>query len=629
MQNIELKQVNDRALATTKKYTELFDCAPVAYFTLSQTGEILELNLMAAQMLGKERAQLQNCLLSTFVIEKSKNTFNHFFEQTFSDYKQETCEIFISSKENHLLHIQLTGIASELSEYCLVTALDLTEKKSALTELEESRNKISAILNAIPDLIFIQNNAGDYVDYQVAQADDLYTMPDQFIGKNMSEVLPDEIYQKFNAIFKKAIETQQVQSLEYSIPTLGGEQFFDVKVIAYDEDRVLSICRNITERHQVEAALKDSEEQLKEIFDNSADNIFMIDVMDSHTFILRRANKSMVNVLNKSKKEVENQLVENVFHNDNEVLYESHYQQCIDKRAVYRYEEITEIGNRLINYSTVLVPLFDASGKVFRLIGISRDITERKQREASMIHADRMTSLGEMASGMAHEINQPMNNISMVMENMLITLNRDVHIPEDYMRNKLSRVFENIERIRKIIDHVRVFSRKNIESEQIYFNVNESIAKSISMVIQQFYDNRIKLNIDLQGGLPEVDGNLYKFEQVILNLLSNGRDSLLEKRANAEISDFNIDDQYINIKSYFEGNQIRISVSDNGMGIDQSIINHIMLPFYTTKEVGKGTGLGLSISHQIINEMNGDIEITSELGKSTTFTIILNIEKRN
>lgn len=879
MQNQELRHAKEDALVAAHKYTQLYDFAPVGYFTLSQSGFITELNFKAAEFIDKPRQHLKNRQFSVFVTDETRATFTHFMERVFASCHQETCEISFLSKDNQLLNIQLIGIEEEQTNNCLITAIDITEltntlqllkknedkfrsifvniqdvyfqtnlvgvvlevspsietysgysaeevigqsveqffdnsnhsvskellfntlkhdgelrdcelslmsksgenkqvsinahiiysengepnhidgsirdiserkiaeeslikseekyrymfannpqpmwiidwetleflevnqaaidhlgysrdeflamtgkdirpvediplfleyikadspltskiearykkkngeiifveiiahpidfdgrkarhilinditeKKRAIEELEESKNKITTILNAIPDLIFIQNNAGDYIDCHVAQADDLHTTPDQFMGKNMSEVLPEEIYQSVRATFNKAIETKQVQSLEYSIPTPIGEQFFDMKVIAYDEDRLLSICRNITEGHQAVSALKESEEQLKEIFDNSADNIFVIDVIGSHTFILRRANKSMVNVLNKSNEEIENQLVETVFQNHKETMYESHYQQCIDKRAVHRYEEIAEIGDRLINYSTVLVPLFDASGKVFRLIGISRDSTEHKQREASMIHADRMTSLGEMASGMAHEINQPMNNISMVMENMLIALNRDVHIPEDYMRNKLSRVFENIERIRKIIDHVRVFSRKNIESEQIYFDVNESIAKSISMVNQQFYDNRIKLNYNLQDGLPEIDGNLYKFEQVILNLLSNGRDSLLEKRANAKILNFNIDDQFINIKSYLEGNQIKITVSDNGMGIDQSIINHIMLPFYTTKEVGKGTGLGLSISHQIINEMNGNIEITSELGISTTFTIILNIEKRD
>jgi PAS domain S-box-containing protein len=252
-----------------------------------------------------------------------------------------------------------------------------------------------------------------------------------------------------------------------------------------------------------------------------------------------------------------------------------------------------------------------------------RDISQRKKLEKMQIHADRMASLGEMASGIAHEINQPLNTISMVMDNILYEAAKDENVPKDYLKKKSDKIFENITRIKNIIDHVRTFSRSHDDYILTGFDINSSIHNAITMISEQFKHLGINMNLQLGENLPSIIGNTYKFEQVILNLFSNAKDALLEKKSK-EAAVYNMS---IRIRSYLENQCVIVEMTDNGAGISEEDIDHIMLPFYTTKDAGKGTGLGLSISYQIIKEMNGTIELSSNVLIGTTFKLILVIEK--
>jgi len=141
------------------------------------------------------------------------------------------------------------------------------------------------------------------------------------------------------------------------------------------------------------------------------------------------------------------------------------------------------------------------------------------------------------------------------------------------------------------------------------------------MISEQFKHLAISLNRQLEEKPPVIIGNTFQFEQVILNLMLNAKDALLERKSTlAEKFDM-----FVRIKTFREDNIFVIEIADNGIGIHKDDIEHIMLPFYTTKETGMGTGLGLSISYQIIKEMNGAIDVWSNQFEGTTFRIALNI----
>ncbi|MFZ4522464.1 MAG: ATP-binding protein [Bacteroidales bacterium] len=263
--------------------------------------------------------------------------------------------------------------------------------------------------------------------------------------------------------------------------------------------------------------------------------------------------------------------------------------------------------------------LHDPVGRPISYMIIIRDISQRKNLEMQLIHSDRMAGLGEMASGIAHEINQPLNTISMSMDNLLGEIESNPVLDKGYLQKKAEKIFENITRIRNIIDHIRVFSRGHDDFIPTAFSLNSSIRNAVSMISEQFKYHAIDLHLNLDEQLPQLMGNTYRFEQVILNLLSNAKDTVLEK----EGKDGDPYEKRIEISSFTENQKVIVEVSDNGEGIAEENLKQVMMPFYTTKDPGKGTGLGLSVSYQIIRDMHGTMEFSSKLTAGTKIRIIL------
>lgn len=252
---------------------------------------------------------------------------------------------------------------------------------------------------------------------------------------------------------------------------------------------------------------------------------------------------------------------------------------------------------------------------------IVRDISRRKQLETQLIHSERMAGLGEMASGIAHEINQPLNTISLALDNILGEISSGESLDKTYVSRKTEKIHDNIIRIRNIIDHIRVFSRSH-NDEYIHgaFSINASIGNALSLISEQFRHYAIQMVTELAPDLPEITGNTYKFEQVILNLLTNARDAVFEKEAALE----SFPGKEIRVRTLHADGEILVEVTDNGIGIPEENLSRLTLPFFTTKEPGKGTGLGLSVSYQIVHDMNGILEFESIRMAGTTARIRFN-----
>jgi len=268
------------------------------------------------------------------------------------------------------------------------------------------------------------------------------------------------------------------------------------------------------------------------------------------------------------------------------------------------------------NVSTALIQ--DSDGKPSSYVIVFNDISQRKKQQLNQIHADRMANLGQMASGMSHEINQPLNIISMIMDKMLYDAKKGTSVDVAYINERADKIFENLTRIRNIIDHIRVFSRNQFDYIPAAFNINKGIENTLSMFREQFKHLGIEMQVSLSDRLPNLKGNIYQFEQVILNLLNNAKDAVLDRK-DREIKGFI---PKIDIATFMTGNKLHIEVVDNGVGIEADKIHEIMIPFFSTKEEGKGTGLGLSISYQIIKELGGEIYVESSSMSHTKFSLI-------
>lgn len=245
-------------------------------------------------------------------------------------------------------------------------------------------------------------------------------------------------------------------------------------------------------------------------------------------------------------------------------------------------------------------------------IKIAEALKKQNEQQQVIVHQSSLTSLGELASGIAHEIKQPLQNISLATESIHLE-NSETEPDRNFISKTISDIHEDIKRIKLIISEISKFSRGQQLQIQEPFDLNQSIEKAFILARTKFSDYQIKVEFELDTEIPEVLGNPYKFEQVVVNFFNNAKDAIEEKAAalNAPF------EKVMKVKSYIKNDFIHVEVIDNGVGVPEQIKTNIFLPFFTTKSLGKGTGLGLSISLGIAKEMGGFIELESNEGVGT------------
>ncbi len=261
-------------------------------------------------------------------------------------------------------------------------------------------------------------------------------------------------------------------------------------------------------------------------------------------------------------------------------------------------------------------PGCDETGRVIGVSGTIQDVTEHKRLEQQLIQASKLATLGEMAAGIAHEINQPLHVIRMLADDYLLLI-EEGKAEDGPIGERLEVISGQGERMAEIIDHMRVFGRVD-DGEPVAFDPASSVRGAIDMVDDRFLAQGVSITAKLTETCRPVRGRPVRLEQVVLNLLNNARDAIVAqgqhegRGASGEIDVAVIDDG--------RANAIRIVVADSGGGVPAAVMERIFEPFVTTKEEGKGTGLGLSISYGIIAEMGGTIE-AKNAGKGARFEI--------
>jgi len=251
------------------------------------------------------------------------------------------------------------------------------------------------------------------------------------------------------------------------------------------------------------------------------------------------------------------------------------------------------------------------------LIATTPDVTENVEKESQLIQASKMATLGTMASGIAHEINQPLNVIQVCSDYFMKMIKKGETIDEEDFYAMAEEIERNVQRAAQTITHMKDFSRQSeVESDQL--NINRPITDVFKILGQQLRIHGIDVTMDLADDLPPIVADHNRLEQVFINLVTNARDALDEKEAQSDGQDWN---KILKIKSCVEDDHVVVTVYDNGIGIPEDIRDKVFEPFFTTKDVGKGTGLGMSISYGIIKDYSGTIDVESNPGNGTTFTI--------
>ena len=246
----------------------------------------------------------------------------------------------------------------------------------------------------------------------------------------------------------------------------------------------------------------------------------------------------------------------------------------------------------------------DKNGGFIGAVYVIRDMRKLRKLQSELFQSEKMASVGRLAGGVAHEINNPLTVILGYSQNGIKNLKED-----NPMYKPLKSIEEASKRCKRIIDDLLAFSRAE-KSEKEEVDINEAIEQALSLVNALSKTKNIQIIRNYGEGLPRLTVNKNRIQQVIVNLCNNAMDAMPKGGS-------------ITVRTKISGESIEIEISDTGEGMSEEVKKHLFEPFFTTKEVGKGTGLGLSLCHGIVTKSGGSIKIDSEKGKGTTITVSL------
>ncbi|MBI2821071.1 MAG: PAS domain-containing protein [Acidobacteria bacterium] len=294
-------------------------------------------------------------------------------------------------------------------------------------------------------------------------------------------------------------------------------------------------------------------------------------------------------------------------------------QDCPTKRAlrtgqVEASEKLTlnEKGDKK-HFQIVSSPLKNPDGTVSGVVELVQDITESRQLQAQLAQAGKMAAIGQLAAGVAHEINNP---IGIILGKTELVLSNYTSVLPHKVVSDLQMIGRHSHRIAAITCSLLQMSRRGVD-DWTEVNLNELVQETLPLVEHPFLSSKSRLKLALRSSLPSIRGNPGELQEVLLNLLDNALHAMPERGGEVAVAT-----DYLSPLENGGGNgSVVLVVRDTGTGIPETIRDRIFDPFFTTKAVGKGTGLGLAILHGIVKSHAGTITVESETGKGTTFQI--------
>lgn len=322
---------------------------------------------------------------------------------------------------------------------------------------------------------------------------------------------------------------------------------------------------------------------------------------------ITRCNSTFEQMLGFSREETIGKVVEEIFDdsfalNLENILGKSRW-HLTEIRNAYKLHT-TDASGKSIILNVAVAPLRSVSNSQTGAIIVLENVTSRIKLEETLQQSEKLSSIGLLAAGVAHEVNTPLTGVSSYTQ-MLLGM-----IPETDPKHALLRkVQKQTDRASHIVGNLLNFSRTGGAAEFVEIDVNKLLDDTLQLLEPQLRKSRVEIIKNYADVAPKIFGNGGKLQQVFTNLIINARDAMF-------------DSGKITLTTAFENDEVIVKVSDTGTGIEAENINKIFDPFFTTKGVGSGTGLGLAVSYGIVQEHAGSIEAVSELGSGATFKIV-------
>ncbi len=477
-------------------------------------------------------------------------------------------------------------------------------------ELNRQRDEYLNLFNTVPCIITVQDRSYRLLQYNQEFAGLFAPRPGDFCFsayKGRDSKCPNCPVELTFA------DGRSHTSQEAGIHKDGSPAFWMVKTspvlnAAGEVVAAMEVNLDITHLKQLELELERSERKYHQIFNNIPTPVF---VLDAESMEVRDCNDSVSTVYGFGRDEVLHRSFLELFHPEERPRFAGGLRQI---RVVHQVKHTHRDGRSL--FVDMWVSPAEYPGRRALLVATS-DITQRLEAEQQLIQASKMTTLGEMATGVAHELNQPLSVIKTASRFLIKKVKRGEPIADDILATMAEEIDSHVDRASKIIGHMREFGRRS-DRKLDPVQVNDVLRKTSEIFSQQLKARGIELVWELSDRLPPVNADFNRLEQVFINLLINARDAIEEKvQADPHLKG----EKKIFLSTRAAEGNVQVEVRDTGKGISPSLVDRIFEPFFTTKEVGKGTGLGLSISYQIVQDFGGTIRVGSREGDGAAFFI--------
>ncbi|MFW6130153.1 MAG: PAS domain S-box protein [Atribacterota bacterium] len=595
-----------------QKYLKVID---MILLTVDTNGIVTYINNKGRQILGykKEREITGKNWFNNFVPKGIRNNLKKTFEKSLS-YKVNLIKYFeypILSKSgkkriigwrNSFLKDENNNITGFLS-----SGIDITERKKIQKELREEKKQMDTILSTLNTGLSIVNK----------------DMKIEWVNKKTREMFPEhepigkkcyKFYEKRNTpcescaarlVFKRG-KIKEIDRYNTS-----NKRWYHIMSQPINDEKgevvsVLESITDITDRKETERACWESESKYSSLVNRAVDGVSI--VQDG---VIKFTNPGAEKIIGYKTKDLIGMPIKNLLHpDDKKRVLEMYKGRMEGKNLPSRYEAKFIKKNGKVMDVEISGALIEYQGRPADMV-IVRDITQRKRTQEELIQANKLASIGRLAAGVAHQINNPLSALYAEVQWLIERSKKDSELT-----NSLEFIEDVTERISKIISNLLTFSRDVSDGKLDFYNVNSIIKSCIKLLERRFSKSNIKVEKSLQEDLPNIKINKGGLEQVFLNILHNSVDAMTEGGKIEIIT-----------RKETKRDFIEIVIKDTGKGIPEKNLSEIFDPFFSTKPSNIGTGLGLSVVHGIIKRFGGNVGARSTVNKGTEISISLPIDK--
>jgi PAS domain S-box-containing protein len=638
----EISKVKKEAEITNEKFHNIYDFAPTGYFTFTIDGEITSLNISGARILGYERDKLINTNIKNFIAEDSLPVFNNFLNEVFTGSSKINCELMLSPHNGLPVFVIIEGVLNIYGEKCLATVIDITDRKKAegrIIEREKNTEQLYTLLRRItdnmPDMLWAKDLNNRYIFANKAMCEKLFNTKDtnepvgrsdMFFAKRERKAHPESPnWHTFGEICRDSestvLKTGQTEHIEEFGNVKNQFLFLDVyKSPLFDEEGnivgTVGAGRDVTKEKKIEKELLESEELYRKLVSTSPDAINMTDLKGTITFT---SPKTLELFGYESDEDIIGRPIINWIAPESRKKGIINFKHVIDTGSPIDKEYLLlkkdgSLFHGEINASIIRSADHEPKG----LIIITRDITDRKQadialKEREMKLKELNATKDKFFSIIAHDLKSPFNGIIGISNLMKEEAKRlDLHTIHQYANMINSSALQTYRLLENLLNWARIQQGK-ITFCPTNILLKHLINETISLLHESAFQKKIQIIDNTPSNLKvKIDEGM--IETILRNLISNA-------------IKFTPVGGRIEIQTNVINTDIEISVSDNGVGINEENIHKLFNidTNYTMPgtEKEKGTGLGLILCKEFAEKHNGKINVESIIGKGSKFTISL------